>query len=190
MNITFKYFLLCAFLVPHLSYSQDAVISTKISLSDSLVVESEFIKEDVDLRIKKLSKELDSLYRCYKIQNPSVLNNLRPASEVIKSYVLDLINNGGFDKSSEFNAEVLYSKKFKNSSLEEAMGKYINSINNLDLNPDVKKNAVKKIHPLRNPDSLDSYTNKYNKNVTTLKKHLIDILWSEIYIIDNENIIR
>lgn len=190
MNSTFRYFLICAFLMPHLIYSQDAVISTKISLNDSLVVESVLIKADVDLKIQKLSKELDSLYSYYKFQNPSVLNNLRPASEVIKSYVLDLINNGGFDKSSEFNTEVLYSKKFKNSSLGEVMGKYINSINNLDLNPDVKKNVVKKIHPLKNPDALNSFTNKYNKNVTALKKHLIDILWSEIYIIDNENIIK
>lgn len=190
MNSTFKYFLLCAFFIPHLSYSQDSVISTKISLNDSLVVESVFIKEDVDLKINKLTKELDSLYSNYQIQNPSVLTDLKPASEVIKNYILDLIRSGGFDKSSELNTEVLYSKTFNNSSLLEEMGKYINSINNLELNPDVKKNVVKRIHPLKNPDALNSYTNKYNKNVTTLKKHLIDILWSEIYIIDNENIIR
>lgn len=188
MKSIFNFVTFCCLTLPLMCYGQDSIVVTKSIVKDSLTleIESVYIKKDVDLRIGELENELDSLYLNYKIQNPSVLSSLKPASQKIKSYILDLIKNGGCD-TSEFNTETLYSKTFNNSSLKEEMEKYINSINSLELSPGIKKNAIRKIHPVNNPDRLNTYTNKYNKNITALKKHLVDILWSEIYILDNEN---
>jgi hypothetical protein len=165
-------------------FAQDSIVK-----KDSANITISFAYSDVDLKINKLDKELDSLYSVYQFKNPSIKTNLIVSSKKLKDYIGDLIKNGGFDKNSNLTTtDFLYDFKFKNSTLSQELEKYIKSINELNLNATVKKVAINKAERIRNIKTVDSYTHKYNTSLTILKIQLYKVIRSEIYIIDNENI--
>jgi len=169
-------------------FSQDSIVSRTFK-KDSATIKTVIAYYDVDLKINELDKELDSLYSVFQFKNPSIKTNLRINSKKIKDYIEDLIKNGGFDKNANLTTtELLYDFKFKNSTLSQELDKYVESINNLDLNASVKKVAVNKVQKIKYIKSVDSYTHKYNIALTILKIQLYKVIWSEIYTIDNEDI--
>jgi hypothetical protein len=168
--------------------AQDSIV-TKTVKKDTATITTGIVYQDVDLNITKLDKELDSLYRVYKFTYASNKTNLSASSKAVKDYIKNLIKNGGFDKNTNLTTtNVIYDFKFKNSTLSQELEKYIKSINELDLNATVKKVAINKIQRVNNIKAIESYTHKYNCVLTILKIQLYKVLWSEIYIIDNESI--
>jgi hypothetical protein len=168
--------------------AQDSIV-TKTFKKDSATITTDMVYQDVDLTITKLDKELDSLYRVYKFTNASIKTDLSASSTRVKDYMKDLIKNGGFDKNTNLTStDFLYDFKFKNSTLSQELEKYIKSIHELDLNATVKKVAFHKVERIKNIKAVESYTHKYDSALTILKIQLYNVLWSEVYIIDNESI--
>jgi hypothetical protein len=169
-------------------FSQDSIV-IKTFKKDSTLISTDITYSDVDLRISELNMELDSLYRIYQFKHPLIKTNLMINSKKIKDYILDLIKNGGFEiVNINVTSAFIYDFKYKNTSLSLELDNYIKSINDLDLNSGVKKVAIKKIQKLNDIKKVNSYTHKYNAAITILKHQLRNVIWSEIYIIDNESI--
>jgi hypothetical protein len=169
-------------------FAQDSIVS-KTFKKDSATISTVIAYYDIDLKINQLDMELDSLFSVYKFKNPAIKTGLIVSSKKLKDYLGDLIKNGGFDKNTNLaTVDFLYDFKFKNSTLSMELEKYIKSINELDLNSIVKKVAINKAQRIKNIKTVDSYTHKYNTALTILKIQLYKVIWSEIYIIDNENI--
>jgi hypothetical protein len=165
-------------------FSQDSIVK-----KDSANISVGITYYDVDLKIKKLERELDSLYSTHKFKHPMVKTGLRIHSQKVKEYIQELLKNGRLESNTNSTTtDAVYNYKFRNSTLLQELDNYLASVNASDLNATVKKVAIGKAQRVENIKTLNSYTHKYNESVTILKVQLSRIIESEIYSIDNEEV--
>lgn len=171
-------------------FSQDSVVYRNVK-RDSKTVRIIVTYADIDLEIRGADKELDSLYSIYKIKYPTLTNNLSTHSKRIKDYVGELINNKNLRREVYLTStDSIYEFKFRNSSLSQELEKYIKSFEDVNLNTTVKKIASRKVQKIKKIELVNKFTHKYNASVTILKMQLLEVIRSEIYMLDNADIVK